>query len=83
MSTRTTSLFTSKFTRDGGWIKTAFLAKLVKDAAARAGRPKVTADDLRHIANTNLIELTGDVSFSSFVLRNTREVNLTPPRALE
>lgn len=69
-------LFTSKFTRGGGWIKTAALCNLVKDAAARASLPMVTADDLRHIANANLVELTGDLSFSSFVLRNSREVNL-------
>lgn len=67
-------LFTSPNTKTGSWIQSAALAKLVKQAGQRAGFVGVTAQGLRSIAESNIVELTRDVKFAQEVLGHASPV---------
>jgi integrase len=65
-------LFESPRNGTEGIINEPALAKLVKEAGKRIGVKGLSADDLRHSAYANLIELTnGDISFAQRVLGHT------------
>jgi integrase len=82
-------LFTSRFSRSGGYVNLAALTKLVREAGERMGISGLAASDLRHSANANLLELTNDVTFASRILGNSPRINLdhydavTPTRSAE
>lgn len=69
-------LFTSPFSRSGGYVNLAALTKLVREAGERIGVRGLAASDLRHAANANLLELTNDVTFASRILGNSPRINL-------
>lgn len=80
-------LFVSPRKGAGGLINEPALYNLVKRAAKRIGIEGLSADDLRHSAYANLVELTGDVTFaqrvaghSSPVMGLTHYDTVTPAR---
>ena len=69
-------LFTSPFSRSGGYVNLAALNKLVREAGERIGVTGLATSDLRHSANANLLELTNDLTFASRILGNSPRINL-------
>lgn len=68
---------------DGPWCAKAWLKKVLRPAATRAGIAYIDLRKLRRTTNTNILERTGDPATAAGILRNSIRVNQEHYSAVE